>query len=172
MSSARPCTVCLQLSFLVRRTPSYRAGLLPSHGMWSYLNPGPFNIKGPLSVILYLSRLRMLKYTCRRAQRHRHHGVDRFLCGDRHGGHRSDRSVLHDSHHEKCSDGCSPCLSADLFYNERLNAAVAIFQIFASQMLGYGMAGIRTAFRPFLTAAALCSLCSQSARSWCIRHSK
>ena len=32
----------------------------------------------------------------------------------------------------------------DLFYNTRLNAAVAIFQIFASQMLGYGMAGIRT----------------------------
>lgn len=31
----------------------------------------------------------------------------------------------------------------DLFYNTRLNAAVAIFQIFASQMLGYGMAGIR-----------------------------
>ncbi|GJE86746.1 OPT oligopeptide transporter [Phanerochaete sordida] len=30
----------------------------------------------------------------------------------------------------------------DLFYNEKLNAAVAIFQIFASQMLGYGMAGI------------------------------
>ena len=31
---------------------------------------------------------------------------------------------------------------ADLFYNTSLNPAVAIFQIFASQMLGYGMAGI------------------------------
>ncbi|KAH8083293.1 OPT oligopeptide transporter [Cristinia sonorae] len=30
----------------------------------------------------------------------------------------------------------------DLFYNVRLNAAVAIFQIFASQMLGYGIAGM------------------------------
>ncbi|PSS37984.1 hypothetical protein PHLCEN_2v167 [Hermanssonia centrifuga] len=30
----------------------------------------------------------------------------------------------------------------DLFYNTRLNAGVAIFQIFASQMLGYGMAGM------------------------------
>ena len=30
----------------------------------------------------------------------------------------------------------------DLFYNTSLNPAVAIFQIFASQMLGYGMAGI------------------------------
>lgn len=30
----------------------------------------------------------------------------------------------------------------DLFYNIQLNAAVAIFQIFATQMLGYGVAGI------------------------------
>ncbi|KAL4253651.1 oligopeptide OPT transporter family protein [Abortiporus biennis] len=30
----------------------------------------------------------------------------------------------------------------DLFYNTKLNGAVAIFQIFASQMLGYGIAGL------------------------------
>ncbi|KAH9924206.1 OPT oligopeptide transporter [Fomitopsis serialis] len=30
----------------------------------------------------------------------------------------------------------------DLFYDIRLNAAVAIFQIFASQMIGYGIAGV------------------------------
>lgn len=30
----------------------------------------------------------------------------------------------------------------DLFYDIRLNTAVAIFQIFATQMLGYGFAGI------------------------------
>ncbi|KAI0819456.1 OPT oligopeptide transporter [Trametes gibbosa] len=30
----------------------------------------------------------------------------------------------------------------DLFYNIKLNAAVAIFQIFASQMIGYGIAGL------------------------------
>jgi hypothetical protein len=30
----------------------------------------------------------------------------------------------------------------DLFYDLRLNAAVAIFQIFATQMVGYGIAGI------------------------------
>ncbi|KAI0266794.1 OPT oligopeptide transporter [Gloeopeniophorella convolvens] len=30
----------------------------------------------------------------------------------------------------------------DLFYDIRLNAAVAIFQIFASQMIGYGVAGL------------------------------
>ncbi|EPS96475.1 OPT oligopeptide transporter [Fomitopsis schrenkii] len=30
----------------------------------------------------------------------------------------------------------------DLFYNVRLNAAVSIFQIFASQMIGYGIAGV------------------------------
>jgi hypothetical protein len=30
----------------------------------------------------------------------------------------------------------------DLFYDIRLNAAVAMFQIFASQMIGYGIAGL------------------------------
>ena len=30
----------------------------------------------------------------------------------------------------------------DLFYDIRLNGAVAIFQIFASQMIGYGIAGV------------------------------
>lgn len=30
----------------------------------------------------------------------------------------------------------------DLFYDIKLNSAVAIFQIFATQMLGYGVAGI------------------------------
>ena len=32
--------------------------------------------------------------------------------------------------------------ATDLYYNTKLNAGVAIFQIFASQMLGYGMAGL------------------------------
>ena len=31
----------------------------------------------------------------------------------------------------------------DLFYDIRLNGAVAMFQIFSTQMLGYGIAGIR-----------------------------
>lgn len=43
----------------------------------------------------------------------------------------------------------------DLFYDEKLNAAVAIFQIFASQMLGYGMAGIRTFLLPMALGDAL-----------------
>ena len=30
----------------------------------------------------------------------------------------------------------------DLFYDIRLNPALAIFQIFASQMIGYGIAGL------------------------------
>jgi hypothetical protein len=30
----------------------------------------------------------------------------------------------------------------DLFYDLKLNAAVAVFQIFATQMLGYGIAGL------------------------------
>ena len=34
-------------------------------------------------------------------------------------------------------------LLLDLFYDVRLNSAVAMFQIFSTQMLGYGIAGIR-----------------------------
>lgn len=34
----------------------------------------------------------------------------------------------------------------DLFYDIKLNPAVAIFQIFASQMIGYGIAGLRELF--------------------------
>ena len=33
-------------------------------------------------------------------------------------------------------------VTLDLFYDVKLNAAVAIFQIFASQMIGYGIAGV------------------------------
>jgi hypothetical protein len=36
----------------------------------------------------------------------------------------------------------------DLFYDLRLNAAVAIFQIFATQMVGYGIAGVREFLSP------------------------
>ena len=32
--------------------------------------------------------------------------------------------------------------ATDLFYDLRLNAGVAIFQIFSTQMIGYGVAGI------------------------------
>lgn len=39
------------------------------------------------------------------------------------------------------------CIRTDLFYDQKLNAAVAIFQIFASQMLGYGMAGMCKSIR-------------------------
>ena len=39
--------------------------------------------------------------------------------------------------------GASLTSASDLFYNVKLNAAVAIFQIFATQMIGYGVAGAR-----------------------------
>ncbi|GBE87677.1 predicted protein [Sparassis crispa] len=38
--------------------------------------------------------------------------------------------------------GMEVIAALNLFYNIRLNAAVAIFQIFASQMIGYGIAGV------------------------------
>ena len=45
---------------------------------------------------------------------------------------------------------------ADLYYNTRLNAGVAIFQIFASQMLGYGMAGMCTSQSSHLAVSIVC----------------
>ncbi|KAG9219680.1 hypothetical protein CCMSSC00406_0005998 [Pleurotus cornucopiae] len=41
----------------------------------------------------------------------------------------------------------------DLFYDLRLNAAVALFQIFATQMLGYGIAGMLRGFLVYPTYA-------------------
>ncbi|KAL0948807.1 hypothetical protein HGRIS_008935 [Hohenbuehelia grisea] len=41
----------------------------------------------------------------------------------------------------------------DLFYDLRLNAAVALFQIFATQMLGYGIAGLLRNFLVYPTYA-------------------
>ncbi|KAF7365018.1 hypothetical protein MVEN_00372900 [Mycena venus] len=41
----------------------------------------------------------------------------------------------------------------DLFYDLRLNAAVAIFQIFATQMVGYGIAGVLRTFLVYPTYA-------------------
>ncbi|KAF4600327.1 hypothetical protein EYR38_004952 [Pleurotus pulmonarius] len=41
----------------------------------------------------------------------------------------------------------------DLFYDLRLNAAVALFQIFATQMLGYGIAGMLRSFLVYPTYA-------------------
>ncbi|KAI5824670.1 OPT superfamily oligopeptide transporter [Schizophyllum commune Tattone D] len=41
----------------------------------------------------------------------------------------------------------------DLFYNIRLNPAVAMFQIFASQMIGYGVAGMLRTFLVYPTYA-------------------
>ncbi|KAJ7816982.1 OPT oligopeptide transporter [Mycena olivaceomarginata] len=66
--------------------------VIPSHGVWRYLNPGPFNLK--------------------------EHTVITIMSGT-----------------------ASNIIAAlDLFYDLRLNAAVAIFQIFATQMVGYGIA--------------------------------
>ncbi|KAJ7352622.1 OPT oligopeptide transporter [Mycena albidolilacea] len=72
--------------------------VIPSHGVWRYLNPGPFNLKEH-TVITIMSGTRIIA-------------------------------------------------ALDLFYDLRLNAAVAIFQIFATQMVGYGIAGLRDTFYP------------------------
>lgn len=59
----------------------------------------------------------------------------------------SDVPVLTDA----ISTGMEIIAALDLFYDIRLNAAVAIFQIFATQMIGYGIAGMRMHFISFLS---------------------
>ncbi|KAI0043670.1 OPT-domain-containing protein [Auriscalpium vulgare] len=74
--------------------------ILPSHGYWRYLNPGPFNIKEHTAIVIMASTASTVAVAM---------------------------EVI---------------AALDLFYDIRLNAAVAIFQIFASQMIGYGIAGL------------------------------
>ncbi|KAI0674129.1 OPT oligopeptide transporter [Trametes maxima] len=74
--------------------------ILPSRGMWRYLNPGPFNIKEHTIIVVMSSTA------------------------------------------SSVAIAMEIIAALDLFYNIKLNAAMAIFQIFASQMIGYGIAGL------------------------------
>ncbi|KZV85364.1 OPT superfamily oligopeptide transporter [Exidia glandulosa HHB12029] len=74
--------------------------LLPSHGVWSYLNPGPFNIKEHSMIVIMASTASTMAVAT---------------------------EII---------------AAMDLFYDIRLNAAAAIFQTFATQMIGYGVAGL------------------------------
>lgn len=75
-------------------------------------------------------------------------------------------------------DLSQPCLGkrfslnepVDLFYDIRMNPAVAMFQIFATQMVGYGFAGIRKCFhsRSHWSRAER-SFSFQRAASWSIQ---
>ncbi|KAF7307796.1 OPT oligopeptide transporter [Mycena kentingensis (nom. inval.)] len=85
--------------------------VIPSHGFWRYLNPGPFNIKEHTFIVIM-------------------------------SGTASNVAV-----------GMEIIAALDLFYDLKLNAAVAIFQIFATQMLGYGVAGILRTFLVYPTYA-------------------
>ncbi|KAF7312457.1 OPT oligopeptide transporter [Mycena indigotica] len=85
--------------------------VLPSHGYWRYLNPGPFNLKEHTAIVIM-------------------------------SGTASNVAV-----------GMEIIAALDLFYDLKLNAAVAIFQIFATQMLGYGIAGILRTFLVYPTYA-------------------
>ncbi|EGO23267.1 hypothetical protein SERLADRAFT_450912 [Serpula lacrymans var. lacrymans S7.9] len=74
--------------------------VMPSKGIWRYLNPGPFNIKEHTCITMMASTASSSAFAI---------GVIATL---------------------------------DLFYNIKLNPAAAIFQSFASQLIGYGFAGI------------------------------
>ncbi|KAF8182028.1 OPT oligopeptide transporter [Pholiota molesta] len=73
---------------------------LPRHGLWRYVNPGPFNIKEHTAIVIMASTAASVAVAM---------------------------EVI---------------AALDLFYNLRLNSAVAVFSIFATQMLGYGLAGM------------------------------
>ncbi|KII95301.1 hypothetical protein PLICRDRAFT_34142 [Plicaturopsis crispa FD-325 SS-3] len=75
-------------------------GVMPSHGYWRYLNPGPFNLKEHTIIVIMSSTA-------------------------------SNVAV-----------GMEIIAALDLFYGLTLNPAVAVFQIFATQMIGYGIAGM------------------------------
>ncbi|KAJ7678482.1 OPT oligopeptide transporter [Mycena rosella] len=85
--------------------------VIPSHGFWRYLNPGPFNLK--------------------------EHTVIVIMSGTA----------------SNVATGMEIIAALDLFYDIKLNAAVAIFQIFATQMVGYGIAGILRTFLVYPTYA-------------------
>ncbi|KDR80229.1 hypothetical protein GALMADRAFT_1186070 [Galerina marginata CBS 339.88] len=73
---------------------------LPRHGLWRYLNPGPFNIKEHTVIVIMASTA------------------------------------------SSVATAMEIIAALDLFYDLRLNSAVAVFSIFSTQMLGYGLAGL------------------------------
>ncbi|PPQ96839.1 hypothetical protein CVT26_006008 [Gymnopilus dilepis] len=73
---------------------------LPRHGLWQYINPGPFNIKEHTVIVIMSSTA------------------------------------------SSVATAMEIIAALDLFYDIRLNSAAAVFSIFATQMLGYGMAGL------------------------------
>ncbi|KAF8962606.1 OPT oligopeptide transporter [Flammula alnicola] len=84
---------------------------LPRHGLWRYINPGPFNIKEHTVIVIMASTAASVAVAM---------------------------EVI---------------AALDLFYNLRLNSAVAVFSIFSTQMLGYGLAGILRTFLVYPTYA-------------------
>ncbi|KAJ7116417.1 OPT oligopeptide transporter [Mycena epipterygia] len=85
--------------------------IIPSHGHWRYLNPGPFNIKEHTAIVIMSGTA------------------------------------------SNVATGMEIIAALDLFYDLKLNAAVAIFQIFATQMVGYGIAGVLRTFLVYPTYA-------------------
>ncbi|CCM00442.1 uncharacterized protein FIBRA_02474 [Fibroporia radiculosa] len=88
---------CLIIAYILG---TLMAAIIPSHGYWKYLNPGPFNIKEHTIIVIMASTASTVAVAM---------------------------EVI---------------AALNLFYDIRLNGAVAIFQIFASQMIGYGIAGV------------------------------
>ncbi|KAL1746910.1 OPT oligopeptide transporter protein-domain-containing protein [Schizophyllum fasciatum] len=93
--------------------------VMPSRGLWRYLNPGPFSIKEHTVIVIMSS-----------TASHVAMGMEIVAALGK---------CIHSAFH--------------LFYNIRLHPAVAIFQIFGSQMIGYGVAGMLRTFLVYPTYA-------------------
>jgi OPT oligopeptide transporter protein len=91
---------------------------MPSTGYWRYLNPGAFNIKEHTCIVIMSSTAATVATAMEIIA-----ALSKLFLILLFQGHLW--SLL------------------DLFYDIRLSGAVAMFQIFSTQMLGYGIAGIR-----------------------------
>lgn len=108
---------------------------LPSHGLWWYLNPGPFNIKEHGMLSPHTFCIVPLKPTSRCCS---YNGVDCECFRDSYPSHLRPRSLL------VCSllfilQRRSDVRAAS---DNKLNPGVAIFTLLSSQLIGYAFAGL------------------------------
>lgn len=111
---------------------------LPSHGNWKWLNPGPFNIKGTsLCIYTYVSSIfnPQIEHTAIVIMSSTASTVAVAM---------EIIAALGAYSLALSFSAVTDMRTLDLYYGIRLNGAVAMFQIFASQMIGYGIAGLRT----------------------------
>ncbi|KAF5371806.1 hypothetical protein D9758_003457 [Tetrapyrgos nigripes] len=116
---------CLVLSYVLGTAMQ---ASIPTKGLWRYVNPGPFNIKEHTAIVIMSSTASQVSTTMEVIAALGKYALAYF-------------------------QGFSDRWLVDLFYDIRLNTAVAMFQIFATQMIGYGVAGLLRTFLVYPTYA-------------------